>query len=171
MLLSRSGPKPTKRKAAEELSSRNTLYQCHKCGMKFVLHRQINIHKRYCDIDDIRANENTISYTDGAIRSHTHGYSAIHNNVEMGDAYTNQLHNQRSMVDIVRELNEAAAAESNVDFDNVENMDSDDDDSVMPMIHSRDRDYESDSDDEYDPMDGWESYEGSLPIKFVNQSE
>eukprot|EP00956_Cyclotella_meneghiniana_P018982 scaffold32133_cov31-Cyclotella_meneghiniana.AAC.3 len=96
MLLSRSGPKPTKRKAAEELSSRNTLYQCHKCGMKFVLHQQLNIHKRYCD---------TISYTDRAIRSHTHGYSAIHNNVEMGDAYTNQLHNQRSMVDIVRELN------------------------------------------------------------------
>ena len=139
--------------------------------MKFVLHQQLNIHKRYCDIDDIHANENTISYTAGAIRSHTHGYSAIHNNVEMGDAYTNQLHNQRSMVDIVRELNEAAATESNVDFDNVENMDSDDDYSVMPMLHSRDRDYESDSDDEYDPMDGWESYEGTLPIKFVNQSE
>ena len=144
MLLSRSGPKPTKRKAAEELSSRNTLNQCHQCGMKFVLHQQLNAHKRYCDIDDIHANENTISYTDGAIRSHTHGYSAIHNNVEMGDAYTNQLHNQRSMVDIVQELNDAAAA-SNVNFDNVDNMDfdyddDDDDDSVMPMLHSRNRD-------------------------------
>ena len=107
-MLSRSGPR--KRKPSDQPLRRAVTHpdsnscQCYKCGLTFLSCNQMNMHVARCKETNKETYDSTLTYTQGELKNAVQGYTHIHNNVEMGDAYRNQLHNQPSMLDMVIDL-------------------------------------------------------------------
>eukprot|EP00956_Cyclotella_meneghiniana_P037453 scaffold138987_cov46-Cyclotella_meneghiniana.AAC.1 len=157
-MLSRSGPR--KRKPSDQPLRRPVTHpdpnpcQCYKCGLTFLSHQQMNMHVARCKETNKQAYDSTLTYTQGELKNAVQGYSHIHNNVEMGDAYRNQLHNQPSMLDMVidwQAYNEANDSATDVDFESNQ-------DTFDPMFVNEDQQPSS-----------AQSNVSDLPIKYANK--
>ena len=94
--------------------------ECHKCGLTFLSHLQMNGHVLKCKETNKKSNNSTITYTQGELQNAVQGHSHIHNNIQMGDAYRNQLYNQPSMSNMVVDwqlYNEANNGANDVEFE------------------------------------------------------
>ena len=159
-MLSRSGPR--KRKPLDQPSRRHGPHhdpntcQCYKCGLTFLSCNQMNMHVARCKETNKETYDSTLTYTQGELKNAVQGYTHIHNNVEMGDAYRNQLHNQPSMLDMVidwQAYNEANANDAGTEVDFESNQDTFD-----PMYVCKDQ----------QPSNA-QSNTSDLPIKYVNK--
>ena len=100
------------------------------------------------------SNNSTITYTQGELQNAVQGYSHIHNNIQMGDAYRNQLYNQPSMSDMVVDWqlwNEANNGMNDVDFESTND--------TFDLMHV----------DEDQQSSNVQSNTGDLPTKYVNK--
>ena len=80
----------------------------------------MNGHVLKCKETNNKSNKSTITYTQGELRNAVQGHSHIHNNIQMGDAYRNQLYNQPSMSDMVIDwqlYNEANNGANDIEFE------------------------------------------------------
>eukprot|EP00956_Cyclotella_meneghiniana_P000451 scaffold521_cov50-Cyclotella_meneghiniana.AAC.4 len=114
----------------------------------------MNAHALKCKETNKKSNNSTITYAQGELQNAVQGHSHIHNNIQMGDAYRNQLYNQPSMSDMVVDwqlYNEANNGVNDVEFESTN-------DTFDPMHVSEDQ-----------QSSNVESNTNNLPRKYINK--